>query len=68
MLRPLQAFALACHAAHVHCTSDAGGRQWPPMLPTLHSETEAELPDGRTIPDLQVAGVRTIPGHFRIQP
>ncbi len=53
----LQAYAYACHCAQVHCTTEAGGRQVPPLLPQFRSEVEAELPDSATILPLETPGV-----------
>ena len=52
-----QAYAYACHCAQVHCTTEAGGRQVPPLLPQLRSDVEADLPDSATIPPLETPGV-----------
>ena len=56
-----QAHAYACHCAQVHCTTEAGGRQVPPLLPQFRSEVDAELPDSATIPPLETPGVSAVP-------
>jgi len=52
-----QAYAHACHCAQVHCTTEAGALQVPPLLPHFRLEVEAVLPDSATIPLLETPGV-----------